>query len=118
MSEEFRERLEAGKIEENIKRVDFLLGNSKHVNAQGLGIKLALEMTLEMSEGKALGAETGDLIATWMEVHPESIVEEAIEVARQFLLKPETLATTIGKKLFDEADSDDGIIDVTPEPST
>ena len=107
MSEEFRESLEAGKLEENIKRVNYLLGNSKNINAQGLGIKLALEMTLEISQGKQIGSESSKLIASWMKEHPESIVEEAIVVARQFLTNPQGLTDAIGKKLFDE----DGVQD-------
>lgn len=108
MSEEFRDKLEAANLEDNIKRVDYLLGNSKNINAQGLGIKLALEMTRELSQGKALGEVSGSLVVEWMKIHPESIVEEAIVVARQFLLKPETLASSIGAKLFDE-EADDAV---------
>jgi hypothetical protein len=102
MSEEFRDRLQAAKLEENIQRVDYLLGNSKNINAQGLGIKLALAMTLEISQGQALGSDSSQLVVAWMKEHPESIVEEAIVVARQFLTNPQGLTDAIGKKLFDE----------------
>ncbi len=102
MSEEFRPRLEAVNLEDNLKRVDFLLGNAKNVTSHGMGIKLALLMAQEMREGEPLGTKSGPVIAEWSEIYSDAMVEQAVSGARAFLLNPETLVETIGSKIFDE----------------
>ena len=56
---------------------------------------LALKMGQEIREGKELGSTSGDLVASWSGKHPDSVVEEAIAFAKEFLMNPAKLAEKI-----------------------
>ena len=58
-------------------------------------------MAKELQDGKELGSESGEMVATWTELYPASIVEEAIIGAKEFLLNPSRLADKI-KDLINE----------------
>jgi homoserine acetyltransferase len=46
-----------------------------------------------------LGSQSGILVSTWAVDYPET-TEEAIQVAREFLLHPDTLAKELALRLF------------------
>jgi hypothetical protein len=105
--DELRSKLELADIKKNIERVDYLLGQSAMPNAHALGMKLALIMALELKESVPVGQKSGDLVAQWVQEHPESLVEEAIAFARQFLLAPQDLVQELGARLFAAEGSED-----------
>lgn len=81
--------------DERIWRVEKLLEGKAEPRAFELGLLLALKMGQELRQGKELGSESGDLVASWVGKHPDSIVEEAIALAKQFLTNPASLAEKI-----------------------
>ncbi len=81
--------------DERIWRVEKLLEGKAEPRAFELGLLLALKMGQELREGKELGSESGDLVASWVGKYPDSIVEEAIALAKQFLTNPASLAEKI-----------------------
>jgi hypothetical protein len=65
----------------------------------GMGMRLALGMAQELKEGKALGTDTAALVAAWAEDYGQETVDEAVKVAREFLIKPEELRKSLGQRL-------------------
>ena len=100
MMDAIKKKLESTDIEEQLERLNHLLAQEEKPNAQALGMILALMMTKEMKDGKALGSESGLKTVKWKEQYGDSTVEEAIVFARQFLTKPADLVEKIGHKLF------------------
>jgi hypothetical protein len=97
----FLENLE---LEEHIKRIDSMLEDKDPANEQLsliLGSRLALEMTLELKQGKPLGTQSGDLVLKWNEEYGAQAVEDVVSVARSFLTKPEELKKGLEKRLFE-----------------
>ena len=95
ISEKDLAELENIPYDERISRVEKLLEGKAEPRAFELGLLLALKMGQELREGKKLGSESGDLVASWVGKHPESIVEESIALAKEFLTKPASLAAKI-----------------------
>ena len=78
--------------EERIARIEKMIEKEESPKAFELGLLLALKMGQEIREKKPLGSTTGDIVAGWSSKYPESVVEEAIAHAKQFLTNPGTLA--------------------------
>lgn len=95
ISEKDLTELENIPYEERIKRVEKLLENKTSPRAFELGLLLALKMGQEIREKKPLGSESGDLVASWNGKYPNSIIEEAIANAKEFLIHPATIAEKI-----------------------
>ena len=109
ISEKDLSELEKIPLEERITRVENLLKDKESPRAFELGLLLALKMGQEIREKKPLGSESGDLVASWSGKYPESIVEEAIASAREFMLNPAKIAEKIKAGLQkQEADADMG----------
>lgn len=95
ISEKDLAELENVPFEERITRVEKLLEGKSEPRAFELGLLLALKMGQELREGKELGSSSGDLVASWVGRYPDSIVEEAIASAKEFLTNPAKLAEKI-----------------------
>ena len=107
ISEKDLSELEKIPLEERISRIENLLKDKESPRAFELGLLLALKMGQEIREKKPLGSESGDLVASWSGKYPESIVEEAIASAREFMLNPAKIAEKIKAGLQkQEADAD------------
>ncbi|MEO6094273.1 MAG: hypothetical protein ABIW76_00880 [Fibrobacteria bacterium] len=88
-------------LSESIERLDALLAaadDEEKIKA-GMGIRLALGMAQELKSGKPLGAETTALVAGWVKTYGEDVVETAVKVAREFLVKPEDMRKVLGQRL-------------------
>lgn len=96
---EILKALESSSLEETLRRVEALLEQEKDPQALPLGILLALTIALELQEGKMAGTDSQKVISQWVGRHSEQKVNEAVEFARQFLLKPQDLSRTIGTKI-------------------
>ncbi|MBS7271467.1 hypothetical protein [Fibrobacter sp.] len=108
ISEKDLAELENIPYEERVKRVEKLLDGKNEPRAFELGLLLALKMGQEIREGKELGSESGDLVAGWNGKHPDSVIEEAIAFAKEFLTNPAKIAEKIKSgmlKAKDEAAS-------------
>lgn len=81
--------------EERIERIEKMLEGKESPRPFELGLLLALKMGQEIREKKPLGSTTGDIVAEWSGKYPESVVEEAIANAKQFLTNPGALAEKI-----------------------
>ena len=95
ISEKDLAELENIPYEQRIERVEKLLEGKTEPRAFELGLLLALKMGQELREGKELGSTSGDLVASWNGKHPDSVVEEAIAFAKEFLMNPAKLAEKI-----------------------
>lgn len=95
ISEEKLAELENIPYEQRIERIEKLLKDKQDPRPFELGLLLALKMGQEIREGKELGSESGDLVASWNGKYPESVVEEAIASAKEFLTNPAKLAEKI-----------------------
>ena len=95
ISEKDLAELENIPYEQRIERVEKLLEGKAEPRAFELGLLLALKMGQEIREGKELGSESGELVASWNGKHPDSVVEEAIAFAKEFLMNPAKLAEKI-----------------------
>ena len=82
-------------LAERIAHVEKLLESKEEPRPFELGLLLALKMAQEIQEKKPLGSESGDLVASWNGKYPESVVEEAIANAKEFMLNPSKLAEKI-----------------------
>lgn len=110
ISEKDLQELESVPYEERITRVEKLLEGKAEPRAFELGLLLALKMGQELRQGKELGSESGDLVASWVGKYPDSIVEEAIALAKEFLTNPAQLADKIKagfKKKAEEKSSEE-----------
>ena len=100
-------------LKQSIERLDAMLAAEtveEKIRA-GMGIRLALGMAHELKTGKPLGADTADLVAEWAAHFGQDSVDAAVRIAREFLIKPESMRATLGRKLGlekGEADSEDG----------
>lgn len=104
ISEKDLAELENVPYEERITRVEKLLEGKSEPRAFELGLLLALKMGQELRQGKELGSESGDLVASWVGKHPDSIVEEAIALAKEFLTNPAKLAEKIKAGVMKKAE--------------
>lgn len=107
ISEKDLAELENIPFEQRIERVEKLLEGKSEPRAFELGLLLALKMGQEIREGKELGSTSGDLVASWSGKHPDSVVEEAIAFAKEFLMNPAGIAEKIKRGLQkQDADAD------------
>lgn len=88
-------------IEESIQRLDALIKTTQGEDKirAGLGIRLALGMAQELKSGQELGNETAELVSTWVLQYGSETVNGAVEIARQFLTKPEDMRKALGERL-------------------
>lgn len=94
--------LEAVGLDDKIARIEKLLEGKEKPRAFELGLLLALKMAKEIREGKELGSDSSYVVVEWTKQHPESIVNEAIAHAKEFLLNPGKLAEKIKESLLKE----------------
>ena len=94
--------------EERIARVEKMLEGKESPRPFELGLLLALKMGQEIREKKPLGSESGDLVASWNGKYPESesVVEEAIASAKEFLMHPAKIAEKIKAGFSKKADEE------------
>ena len=109
ISEKDLAELENIPYEQRIERVEKLLEGKTEPRAFELGLLLALKMGQEIREGKELGSESGDLVASWSGKHPDSVVEEAIAFAKEFLTNPNGIAEKIKSNVIARSKSDEAI---------
>lgn len=100
VSENDLQEIQKKSLDEQITRLEELLEGRERPRAFELSLLLALKIAKELREGKELGSESGDMVATWSEKYPNSIVEEAIAGAKEFLLNPARLAEKIKESLL------------------
>lgn len=108
ISEKDLAEFEGVPYEERISRVEKLLEGKSEPRPFELGLLLALKMGQELRQGKELGSESGDLVASWVGKYSEWTVEEAIASAKEFLTNPAALAEKIKagfKKKAEEAEA-------------
>jgi len=108
ISEKDLAELEGVPYEERITRVEKLLEGKSEPRPFELGLLLALKMGQELRQGKELGSESGDLVASWVGKYSEWTVEEAIASAKEFLTNPAALVEKIKagvKKKAEEAEA-------------
>lgn len=108
VSENDLQEIQKKSLDEQITRLEELLEGRERPRAFELSLLLALKMAKELREGKELGSESGDMVASWSENYPASIVEEAILGAKEFLLKPANLADKIKDTLLQKKEEAKG----------
>ncbi len=88
-------------LEESIASLDALLAEADEPEKiqAGMGIRLALGMAQELKAGKPLGTDTAELVAGWVHTYGEEVVETAVKVAREFLIKPDEMRKVLGERL-------------------
>lgn len=88
-------------LQESIASLDALLAEADEPEKiqAGMGIRLALGMAQELKAGKPLGTDTAELVAGWVHTYGEEVVETAVKVAREFLIKPEEMRKVLGERL-------------------
>lgn len=86
---------------QTLERLDALLAETKDPERlrMGMGIRLALGMARELREGAALGSQTAGMVAAWTEEHGREAVDRAVQIAREFLTKPEALRKAMAQRL-------------------
>lgn len=105
-------------LAERIAHVEKLLEGKEEPRPFELGLLLALKMAQEIQEKKPLGSESGDLVASWNGKYPESVVEEAIANAKEFMLNPSKLAEKIKATMIkaEQSRTDEGkSTDIAPD---
>ncbi|MFA6661854.1 MAG: hypothetical protein WCS56_02330 [Bacilli bacterium] len=102
ISEQDLKEMESLDLTGKISRITSLLKGREQPRSFELGILLALKMANEIREGKALGEDTAAIVAEWTQKYPESVVEEAIAHAKEFLLHSETLIEKLRKGILKE----------------
>lgn len=100
-------------LAKTMERLDAMLGDTKDPERlrMGMGIRLALGMAQEIREGVALGSRTGDLVAAWTDEFGEDAVNRAVQIAREFLTRPDELRKALGERLGGE-DRGAGAVDL------
>lgn len=88
-------------LQESIASLDALLAEADEPEKiqAGMGIRLALGMAQELKAGKPLGTDTAELVAGWVHTYGEEVVETAVKVAREFLIKPDEMRKVLGDRL-------------------
>lgn len=99
INDEIRQVLEKGDLEGAADRVATLVAQEQDPGALPLGILLALSIAKELGQGKAPGTDTATLVQSWTAQWGESRVEQAVDFARGFLLKPKELMSLIRSRL-------------------
>jgi hypothetical protein len=93
--------LDGDHLPETLARLDELIDRTENVERlrSGLGMRLALTMAHELREHRALGELSAGLVADWVERFGQDSVDVAVAVAREFLLRPESLAKEFAERL-------------------
>lgn len=91
---------EEASLDEKIANIELMFESRTQPRAFELGMLLALKMAKEMREGKELGTDSSYVVASWVDKYPNSIVEEAIASAKEFLVNPGKLADKIKESLL------------------
>lgn len=93
--------LDADHLPETLTRLDELIDRTENIERlrSGLGMRLALTMAHELREHRTLGKLSADLVAGWVERFGQDSVDAAVAVAREFLLRPESLAKEFAERL-------------------
>jgi len=99
IQEEVRRKLESSSLEDSLHRVSALIAQTESPRPLHLGILLALRIAKEMRDGQDVGSSSASLVQEWTQVHAPEVVDEAVDYARQFLLKPSELASRIATQL-------------------
>lgn len=99
--DQVRRAKEQACLEEQIISLEKIIDANKQVGPSLLGVRLALEMALEIRDHKTLGSQSSKLILQWQKSYSSATIEEAIVIARTFLTQPDQLASAIRQKLFD-----------------
>jgi hypothetical protein len=88
-------------LKKSIESLDGLLAEADEEEKikAAMGIRLALGMAQELKNGKPLGSETTDLVAEWVKVYGQDVVDTAVKVAREFLIKPDEMRRVLGQRL-------------------
>jgi hypothetical protein len=101
-------------LAKTLERLDALLNETKDPERlrMGMGVRLALGMAQELRQGQALGSTTGDMVAAWTDEFGEDAVNRAVQIARQFLIRPDELKKTLGERLGLGRDPGAGPVDL------
>ena len=88
-------------LDGSIARLDELVSKAPDEEKlrAGLGMRLALGMAREISQGAPLGSQTAPMLAEWTEKYGQNSVEAAVSIAREFMTKPEDLRKVLGRRL-------------------
>ncbi len=97
--DELRQSLENGDLSEVEKRIEHLASADEAPTALALGVRLAVAMAAEMRDGVPVGSRSGAMIAGWAKNWPQT-ADDAVVVAREFLLNPGKLKETLASRLF------------------
>lgn len=100
ISEKDLQEFEDLDLYEKVSRIEKRLEEKENPKPFELGMLLALKMAIEIRENKDLGSESAFLVAKWAEQYPESVVEEAITNAKDFLLHSTSLVEKIKETLI------------------
>ena len=107
ISEKDLQEFESLDLYEKISRIEQRLEGKENPKPFELGMLLALKMAVEIREQKSLGSESAVLVARWADLYPESVVEEAISNAKEFLLHSTSLVEKIRESLIGDDPKED-----------
>jgi hypothetical protein len=107
ISEKDLEEFERLDLYEKISRIEKRIEGKQNPKPFELGMLLALKMAVEIREQKELGSESAVLVANWANEYPESVVEEAISNAKEFLLHSTSLVDKIRETLIGDDPKED-----------
>ncbi len=101
METESQTPLHPEEISTSIARIEGLLEKTEDVEKirVGLGMRLALGMAEEIRKEIQVGSETGPLVADWAKTYEPAVIEDAIQIAREFLLKPGDMRKLMASRL-------------------
>lgn len=97
---EIRSSLESNDLSKLEEQISWLVERAEVPTSLALGMRLAVAMAAELRDRAPLGSRSGKMVAEWAADYPET-TEEAIAVARQFLLRPEELTHELSHRLFE-----------------
>jgi len=107
ISEKDLQEFENLDLYEKISRIEKRIEGKQNPKPFELGMLLALKMAVEIREQKELGSESAVLVANWANEYPESVVEEAISNAKEFLLHSTSLVDKIRETLIGDDSKED-----------
>lgn len=93
-------------LDTRIARLDALIAERDDAE-RGLGLRLALGLAREISNGTPPGAETSEMVARWVADYGSKVVDEAVAQASALLRDPARLAAEIGKRLDETRSTED-----------
>ena len=87
-------------LQDRIDRLDRLIAERED-GTRGLGIRLALGLALEVRKRLPPGAETGEMVSSWVERFGIEVVDDAVQQARALLLDPSRMAVELQRRMAD-----------------